>query len=52
MDNDQNALNNQLKLNNIQNKHNILFCGRYFGYVFHEDGIKSSLEIIKFLNDK
>ena len=49
---DQNALNNQLKLNNIQNKHNILFCGSYFGYGFHEDGIKSSLEMIKFLNDK
>ena len=49
---DQNALNNQLKLNKIQNKHNILFCGSYFGYGFHEDGIKSSLEMIKFLNDK
>ena len=49
---DQNALNNQLKLNNIQNKNNILFCGSYFGYGFHEDGIKSSLEMIKFLNDK
>ena len=48
---DQNALNNQLKLNNIQNKNNILFCGSYFGYGFHEDGIKSSLEMIKFIDD-
>ena len=48
---DKNALENQSKLENIQNKENILFCGSYFGYGFHEDGIKSSLEMIKFLND-
>ena len=48
---DKNALDNQSKLENIQNKENILFCGSYFGYGFHEDGIKSSLEMIKFLND-
>ena len=35
----------------INNKKNILFCGSYFGYGFHEDGIKSTLEMIKFLND-
>ena len=48
---DKNALDNQSKLKNIQNKENILFCGSYFGYGFHEDGIKSSLEMIKFFND-
>tara|TARA_Y100000590_G_scaffold460666_1_gene620481 strand:- start:7007 stop:8245 length:1239 start_codon:yes stop_codon:yes gene_type:complete len=48
---DQNTLNNQNKLVNLQNKKNILFCGSYFGYGFHEDGIKSSLNMIKFLND-
>ena len=48
---DKNTLENQSKLENIQNKENILFCGSYFGYGFHEDGIKSSLEMIKFLND-
>ena len=48
---DQNALDNQKKLINIQNQENILYCGSYFGYGFHEDGIKSSLEMIKFLND-
>ena len=47
----QETLLNQKKLNLIQNKKNILFCGSYFGYGFHEDGIKSSLEMIKFLND-
>jgi len=35
----------------LQNKKNILFCGSYFGYGFHEDGIKSSIEMIKALND-
>ena len=48
---DQKALDNQKNLKNIQNKENLLFCGSYFGYGFHEDGIKSSLEMIKFLND-
>ena len=48
---DQSALNNQIKLKNLQNRENILFCGSYFGYGFHEDGIKSSIEMIKNLND-
>ena len=49
---DKNALENQSKLENIQNKENILFCGSYFGYGFHEDGIKSSIEMINELYDK
>ncbi len=44
---DQSALDNQDKLKNLQNKKNLLFCGSYFGYGFHEDGIKSSIEMIK-----
>ena len=48
---DQSALNFQSKLKNLQNKRNILFCGSYFGYGFHEDGIKSSIEMLKILND-
>jgi predicted NAD/FAD-binding protein len=48
---DQNALDNQKKLNFLQNKKDILFCGSYFGYGFHEDGIKSSIEMIKTLHD-
>jgi len=39
---DNQALNHQNQLNLIQNKKNILFCGSYFGYGFHEDGLKSS----------
>ncbi|MDA9744160.1 FAD-dependent oxidoreductase [Candidatus Pelagibacter sp.] len=49
---DHNTLKNQENLHLIQNKKNILFCGSYFGYGFHEDGIKSTLEMIKFLNDQ
>jgi predicted NAD/FAD-binding protein len=45
------ALSNQSNLNKIQNKKNILFCGSYFGYGFHEDGIKSSIQMLKTLND-
>ena len=48
---DHNTLKNQKNLHLIQNKKNILFCGSYFGYGFHEDGIKSTLEMIKFLDD-
>jgi len=48
---DAEALLNQSNLKKIQNKKNILFCGSYFGYGFHEDGIKSSIEMLKMLND-
>ena len=48
---DQSALDHQNNLHNLQNKRNILFCGSYFGYGFHEDGIKSSIEMLKNLND-
>ena len=48
---DQSALKYQSQLTNLQNKRNILFCGSYFGYGFHEDGIKSSIEMLRNLND-
>ena len=48
---DQSALNFQSQLKNLQNKRNILYCGSYFGYGFHEDGIKSSIEMLKNLDD-
>ena len=48
---DQKALDTQAHLLNLQNKKDTLFCGSYFGYGFHEDGIKSSLEMLKNLND-
>ena len=49
---DKAALDNQKRLKYIQNKNNTLYCGSYFGYGFHEDGIKSSIEITKYFNDK
>ena len=48
---DESALAHQNQLNLIQNKENILFCGSYFGYGFHEDGIKSVIEMMKTIND-
>tara|TARA_B100000965_G_scaffold229457_1_gene192116 strand:- start:21 stop:1268 length:1248 start_codon:yes stop_codon:yes gene_type:complete len=48
---DENALKNQSKLNSIQNVNNTLFVGSYFGYGFHEDGIKSSMDMLKTIND-
>ncbi len=48
---DENALKNQSKLRSIQNVNNTLFAGSYFGYGFHEDGIKSSIEMLKTIND-
>ena len=48
---DNNSIKYQKELYKIQNKENLLFCGSYFGNGFHEDGIKSSIEMIKHLND-
>jgi uncharacterized protein len=48
---DKDALSNQGNLHKIQNKNNTLFCGSYFGYGFHEDGIKSAIEMIKNFDD-
>ena len=48
---DHSTLKNQKKLHLLQNKQNILYCGSYHGYGFHEDGIKSTLNMLKFIND-
>ena len=48
---DENALQNQSNLESINNVNNTLFTGSYFGYGFHEDGIKSSIEMLKTIND-
>lgn len=44
---DMDAMNAQSKLHTLQGKHNLWFCGSYFGYGFHEDGLKSSAELAK-----
>ena len=48
---DYNTLKYQNELSLLQNKNDILFCGSYFGYGFHEDGIKSTIEMLKYIND-
>lgn len=40
----------QKELHSLQGKKRTWFCGSYFGYGFHEDGLKSSLEMIKYFN--
>ena len=36
----------QKDLSNLQGKNNSWFCGSYFGYGFHEDGLKSAINIV------
>jgi predicted NAD/FAD-binding protein len=42
----------QKNLHLLQGKKRTWFCGSYFGYGFHEDGLKSSIELIKKFNTK
>ena len=48
---DKLALKNQAELKKLQNVNNTLFCGSYFGSGFHEDGITSSIDMLKSIND-
>ena len=45
------TLNLQKDLHLLQGKKRTWYCGSYFGYGFHEDGLKSSIEMIKSIND-
>ena len=40
-------VNLQKDLHLLQGRKRTWFCGSYFGYGFHEDGLKSSMELIK-----
>ena len=40
---DRKALASQKKLWSLQGKRRTWFCGSYFGYGFHEDGLQSGL---------
>ena len=41
----------QKDLHSLQGKKRTWFCGSYFGYGFHEDGLKSSMQLLeKFKN--
>ena len=43
---DLESFRSQKNLNVLQGKNNSWFCGSYFGYGFHEDGLKSALDIV------
>ena len=40
----------QKELKNLQGINRTWYCGSYFGYGFHEDGLKSALEVAKLFN--
>ncbi|MBE7636616.1 FAD-dependent oxidoreductase [Sneathiella sp. P13V-1] len=42
---DSQSIAAQKMLWNLQGKNNLWFCGSYFGYGFHEDGIQSGLAV-------
>ena len=44
------TLKAQKELYKIQGKKNTYFCGSYFGYGFHEDGIQSAANLCKYLD--
>ena len=41
----------QKDLHKLQGKKRTWFCGSYFGYGFHEDGLKSSIELLRKFKD-
>ena len=41
------TLSHQKELHSLQGKKKTWYCGAYFGYGFHEDGIKSAINLIK-----
>ena len=43
---DLKSIDAQKKLNVIQGAYHSWFCGSYFGYGFHEDGLKSAINIV------
>lgn len=47
---DEAAMSMQTLLPSLQGKHNLWFCGSYFGYGFHEDGLTSSVKLAALWN--
>lgn len=48
---DQHALDAQQQLWQLQGQRNTWFCGAYFGYGFHEDGLQAGLSVAESLSD-
>ena len=47
----ENTLEGQKNLKSIQGENNTYFVGAHLGYGFHEDGIKSTVEMLKNINE-
>ena len=47
----ENTLEGQKYLKSIQGENNTYFVGAHLGYGFHEDGIKSTAEMLKNINE-
>jgi predicted NAD/FAD-binding protein len=44
---DRRAITAQAQLHNLQGENGIWYCGTYFGYGFHEDGLRSAVEVAR-----
>ena len=42
---DMETISSQKNLSKLQGINNSWFCGSYFGYGFHEDGLKSAIDV-------
>ena len=42
---DMKTIKAQKNLSELQGVNNSWFCGSYFGYGFHEDGLKSAIDV-------
>lgn len=49
---DEKAIRNQENLQKLNNDGPVYFCGAYFRYGFHEDGLISALEVVKKIQEK
>lgn len=48
---DKNTLAGQRMLRELQGKNNLFFTGAYLGYGFHEDGVKSGIDVSNMVNN-
>jgi predicted NAD/FAD-binding protein len=49
---DQRALDAQRRRHRVQGQQRTWFCGAYWGYGFHEDGVRSALEVSRALGGR
>ncbi len=49
---DQAAINAQSRWSDISGRNNSFYCGAYWGYGFHEDGVNSALRAVRLFNEQ